>query len=62
MISKGKFKEVFLNVFKDLDKEDFKEMKLATHIADRQSDSSLHIGGVIKFNRNFLNEEDYILS
>ena len=37
-------------------------MKLATHIADKQTDSVYHICGVIKYNRSFLNEEDYILS
>lgn len=54
--------EVFLGVFKDLDKEDFREMKLATHITDKQGDIALEICYIIKTKRAYLNEADYIFS
>lgn len=41
LITKGKNKDTFLDVFKDFDKQDFKEMKLATHITDKQGNTAL---------------------
>ena len=43
LITKGKNKEVFMKAFSDCDEGDFKDMKLATHITDRQTDTSLLI-------------------
>jgi hypothetical protein len=62
LISKGKNKDVFLDTFKDFDREDFKEMKLATHITDKQGDIALEICSIIKIKRAYLNESDYIFS
>lgn len=53
-MTKGKNKDAFLEVFKDLDREDFKEMKLATHITDKQGDIALEICSIIKIKRAFL--------
>jgi len=55
LMTKGKNKDVFLEVFKDLDREDFKEMKLATHVTDKQGDIALEICSIIKTKRAFLN-------
>lgn len=55
LIVKGKNKDTFLDVFKDFDKEDFKEMKLATHITDKQGNTALEICGIIKLKRAYLN-------
>jgi hypothetical protein len=62
LITKGKNKDVFMDAFKDLDREDFKEMKLATHITDKQGDIALEICSIIKIKRAYLNESDYIFS
>jgi len=55
LMTKGKNKDAFLEVFKDLDREDFKEMKLATHVTDKQGDIALEICSIIKTKRAFLN-------
>lgn len=55
LITKGKNKDTFLDVFKDFDKEDFKEIKLATHITDKQGNTALEICGIIKQKRAYLN-------
>ena len=51
-----------LDCFKDFDKEDFKEMKLATHISDKQTESALELCTLLKIKRPYLNESDYIFS
>jgi hypothetical protein len=51
-----------MDTFKDFDKEDFKEMKLATHITDKQGDIALQICAIIKLKRAYLSEADYIFS
>lgn len=44
-----------MQTFKDFDKEDFREMKLATHITDKQGQTALEICGIIKIKRAYLN-------
>ena len=51
-----------MDCFKDFDKEDFREMKLATHIVDKQTETPFEICAVIKAKRAYLNESDFIFS
>lgn len=51
-----------MDCFKDFDKEDFRELKLATHIVDKQTETALEICAIIKAKRAYLNESDFIFS
>ncbi len=61
-VSKGKFKDVFQKVFTECDEEDFKLIRLATHISDAKNEASFELCAILKIKRPYLNESDYIFS
>jgi hypothetical protein len=61
-VTKGKFKDVFQKVFTECDEEDFKLIRLATHISDAKNESSFELCAILKVKRPYLNESDYIFS
>ena len=48
--------------FTESDEEDFKLMRLASHITDNKSDTALNLCGILKSSRPYLNENNYIYS
>ena len=51
-----------IKYFTESDEEDFKIMRLATHISDDKSKTALNLCSILKSNRPYLNEDSYLFS